>query len=111
MGISNNPKGRSLLHPEPVGRGASGHTVIHPEISECHFLVVLLSTDLCEVSTKRLEKQHLLNKMIVFQDALILKPLMSNGICLKNIEIITFYIIFDMKNIEDSYLLYKEQCK
>ncbi len=45
MGILNNPKGRFLLHPEPFGRGASGHTV--------------------------LEKQHLLNKMIVFQDALI----------------------------------------
>ncbi len=45
MGILNNPKGRSLLHPEPVGRGASGHTA--------------------------LEKQHLLNKVIVFQDALI----------------------------------------
>ncbi len=48
MGILINPKGRSLLHPEPLGRGASGHTV--------------------------LEKQHLLNKMIVFQDALICFP-------------------------------------
>ncbi len=46
MGILINPKGRSLLHPEPFGRGASGHSV--------------------------LEKQHLSNKMIVFQDALIL---------------------------------------
>ncbi len=51
MGILNTPKGRSLLHPEPFGRGASGHTV--------------------------LEKQHLLNKMIVFQDALIYYSLMS----------------------------------
>ncbi len=49
MGISNNPKGRSLLHPEPFGRGASGHSV--------------------------LEKQHLSNKMIVFQDALISFPM------------------------------------
>ncbi len=54
MGILINPKGRSLLHPEPwcailmapFGRGASGHSV--------------------------LEKQHLSNKMIVFQDALII---------------------------------------
>ena len=61
MEISNNPKGRSLFHPEPwcailmvpFGRGASGHTVY---IQRC---------------TYRLKKQHLLNKMIVFQVALI----------------------------------------
>ncbi len=32
MGILINPKGRSLLHPEPLGRGASGHSGIHPEM-------------------------------------------------------------------------------
>ncbi len=52
MGILINPKGRSLLHPEPVGRGASGHSV--------------------------LEKQHLSNKMIVFQDALIIQVLLKS---------------------------------
>ncbi len=34
MGILINPKGRSLLHPEPLGRGASGHSVIHPEMHQ-----------------------------------------------------------------------------
>ncbi len=60
--VLNILKRRSLLHPEPwctilmapFGRGASGHTVY---IQRC---------------TKRLEKQHLLNKLVVFQVALIL---------------------------------------
>ncbi len=32
MGILINPKGRSLLHPEPLGRGASGHSVLEKQL-------------------------------------------------------------------------------